>query len=319
MDIHTLNGRQSRPHQENLIPRAINCAVPSAYGRLRTRARSAMANLTTHIAAGTVVSGALATLTLAANVIAPENLIPLTMAGVLGSVLPDIDLKESRPSRAMFSGLAIFFSFAVLFSVADRYSIAELWLLWLGTLVTVRYGLHIVFHKMAVHRGTWHSILAALFSAVATAVVFGNVLDRHAGVAWLAAGFMFVGFLVHLALDEIYAVDIEDKRLKNSFGTALKLVDRRYPRAAAGMVCALGLAYWLAPSPSDFVAGLSSRDMWAGLNQRMLPKETWFGIVKVPSMVADSEPTSNGTGTSPITTGTLPSTATPPVATPPSQ
>lgn len=125
-------------------------------------------------------------------------------------------------------------------------------------------------------------------------------IDRHAGVAWLAAGFMFVGFLVHLALDEIYAVDIEDKRLKNSFGTALKLVDRRYPRAAAGMVCALGLAYWLAPSPSDFVAGLSSRDMWAGLNQRMLPKETWFGIVKVPSMVAGSEPTSNGTGTSPI-------------------
>jgi hypothetical protein len=280
-----------------------------------------MANFTTHIAAGTVVSGALATLTLAANVIAPENLIPLTMAGVLGSVLPDIDLKESRPSRAMFAGLAIFFSFAVLFSVADRYSIAEMWLLWLGTLVTVRYGLRNVFHKMAVHRGTWHSILAGLFSAVATAVVFGNVLDRHAGVAWLAAGFMFVGFLVHLTLDEIYAVDIEDKRLKNSFGTALKFVDRRYPRAAAGMVCALGLAYWLAPSPSDFVAGLSSRDMWAGLNQRMFPQDKWFGVVKVPSMVAGSEPASKDTRTNPITTGTLPSaegtgTATPPVIQP---
>ena len=263
-----------------------------------------MANFTTHIAVGTIVSGSLATLTLAANVIAPENLIPVTLAGVLGSVLPDIDLKESRPSKAMFSGLAIFFSFAVLFTVADRYSIAELWLLWIGTLVLIRYGLHAIFHNLAVHRGTWHSILAGLFSAAATAVIFGNVMDRHAGVAWLAGGFMFVGFLVHLTLDEIYAVDVEDKRLKNSFGTAMKLVDRRYPYATAGMLGALALAIWLAPSPATFVTGLSSRDMWAGLNDRLLPKERWFGLVKVPSLVADSAPE-----TSPITTGTIPDAA----------
>jgi hypothetical protein len=261
----------------------------------------AMANFTTHIAAGTIVSGSLATLTLAANVIAPENLIPVTLAGVLGSVLPDIDLKESRPSRAMFAGLAIFFSFAVLFTVADRYSIAELWLLWLGTLVLIRYGLHAIFHNLAVHRGSWHSILAGLFSAAATAVIFGNVMDRHAGVAWLAAGFMFIGFLVHLALDEIYAVDVEDRRLKNSFGTALKFIDRRYPYATAGMLGALALAVWLAPSPATFVTGLSSRDMWAGLNERLLPKERWFGLVKVPSLVADTAPPA-----SPITTGTIP-------------
>jgi hypothetical protein len=268
-----------------------------------------MANFTTHIAVGTIVSGSLATLTLAANVIAPENLIPVTLAGVLGSVLPDIDLKESRPSKAMFSGLAIFFSFAVLFTVADRYSIAELWLLWLGTLVLIRYGLYAIFHNLAVHRGTWHSILAGLFSAAATAVIFGNVMDRHAGVAWLAGGFMFVGFLVHLALDEIYAVDVEDKRLKNSFGTAMKLVDRRYPYATAGMLGALALAIWLAPSPATFVTGLSSRDMWAGLNERLLPKERWFGLVKVPSLVADGAPE-----TSPITTGTIPDAAPAPQA-----
>ena len=82
-----------------------------------------MANFTTHIAVGTVVSGGLATLTLAADVMAPEDLVAITLAGVLGSVLPDIDLKDSRPSRALFSGLAIFLSFCALFTVADRYSI----------------------------------------------------------------------------------------------------------------------------------------------------------------------------------------------------
>ena len=72
---------------------------------------------------------------MAADVISPESLASVALAGVIGSVLPDIDLKDSRPSRALFSGLAVFFSFCVLFTVAPRYSIAEMWIAWLGTLV----------------------------------------------------------------------------------------------------------------------------------------------------------------------------------------
>lgn len=238
-----------------------------------------MANFTTHIAAGTVVAGAMATLTLAADVIAPENLIAVTMAGVLGSILPDIDLKDSRPSRAMFSGLAIFFSFAVLFSFATQYSIAELWILWLGTLVLVRYGLHAAFHHLAVHRGSWHSLLAAVFSAAATALVFYYVLGRHEGVAWLAGGFLFVGYIVHLILDEVYSVDVMDTRVKNSFGTALKLFDRRHPYATLGMASATALAVWFSPPADTFTQGISSRHMWEGLSARLLPEEKWFGLI----------------------------------------
>ncbi|MFA5948658.1 MAG: metal-dependent hydrolase [Hyphomicrobium sp.] len=271
-----------------------------------------MANFTTHIAAGTVVAGALATLTLAANVVTPESLVAVTMAGVLGSVLPDIDLKDSRPSSAMFAGLGIFFSFAVLFTFAGRYSIAELWVIWLGTLVLVRYGLHAIFHRLAVHRGIWHSILAALFSAAATAIIFAYVLGKHEGVAWLAGGFMFVGYLVHLTLDEMYSVDVMDTRIKASFGTALKLYDRRHPYASASMAAALALALWVAPSPAAFWNGLSSRDLWAGLSQRMLPETAWFGLLKRAGIA------SAAAGTSKITTGALQESAppTPPAAAP---
>lgn len=259
-----------------------------------------MANFTTHIAVGTVVAGGLATLTLAADVIAPENLIAVTMAGVLGSVLPDIDLKDSRPGKAFFAGLGIFFSFAVLFTAATKYSIAELWILWLGTLVLIRYGLHAIFHRLSVHRGVWHSLIGAAFSAAATAVVFKNVLDRHEGVAWLAAGFMFVGYLSHLILDEIYSVDVMDTRVKASFGTALKVVDMRYPAASAAMAAATALAVWLAPSPQTFVDGISSRDMWAGLNQRLLPQDKWFGVFNMKGDVAAAPE-----APSDITTGTI--------------
>jgi hypothetical protein len=272
-----------------------------------------MANFTTHIAVGTVVSGALATLTLAADVVAPENLIAVTMAGVLGSILPDIDLKDSRPSKAMFSGLGIFFSFAVLFSFATKYSVAELWILWLGTLVGVRYGLHSAFHYLSIHRGIWHSILAALFSAGATAVVFYYVLGRHEGVAWLAAGFVFIGYLTHLVLDEVYSVDVMDTRVKASFGTALKLFDRRYPYASLGMLAATVAVMSITPPMKTFMDGMASRDLWAGLNQRLLPQDKWFGIIDRNSGLAKVGTTNGGDG---LTTGSIPEPAASPQAAP---
>jgi len=259
-----------------------------------------MANFTTHIGAGTVVAGVLGTLTLAADVVAPENVVAVTMAGVLGSVLPDIDLKDSRPSRAMFSGLAVFFSFAVLFTFAMEYSIAELWILWLGTLVLVRYGLHAIFHRISVHRGIWHSILAAVFAAVLTAVVFKHLLGRHEGVAWLAAGFMLVGFLVHLVLDELYSVDVMDTRVKASFGTALKLIDAKHPGHTVAMAVATVLVLLAAPSPKTFIDGFSERSLWAGLHQRLLPRDKWFGIFS-PAELAGRR--------AGITTGSLPDSA----------
>jgi hypothetical protein len=248
-----------------------------------------MANFTTHIAIGTVVSGALATLTLAADVVAPENLVAVTLAGVLGSVLPDIDLKDSRPSRAMFAGLAIFFSFAVLFNAATKLSIAELWILWLGTLVAVRYGLHAIFHRISVHRGIWHSILAAVFSAVATAIVFHHLLGKPEGVSWLAGAFMFIGYITHLTLDEIYSVDVMDTRIKSSFGTALKFFDRRHVGASFAMAAATAGAIMISPTTTTFVEGLGSRALWSGLHQRLLPTDKWFGIVETPHLASRKE------------------------------
>jgi hypothetical protein len=260
-----------------------------------------MANFTTHIVVGTIVSGSLATLTLAADVIAPENLVAVTMAGALGSVLPDIDLKDSRPSRALFAGLAIFFSFAVLFHFAPRLSIAEMWLLWVGTLLFVRYGLHTVFHRYAVHRGIWHSIAAGLVCALATAIVFYYAFGRPDGVAWLAGGFLFVGYLTHLILDEIYSVDVMGTYIKKSFGTALKLVDVRHPAATSAMLVAGGLLVLIAPSMHTFVDGISSRSMWAGLHQRLLPEDNWFGIFVERGRLAavPAEPSEQATGALP--------------------
>jgi hypothetical protein len=94
------------------------------------------------------------------------------------------------------------------FTIAYKFSIAEMWLIWLGTLIGVRYGGQALFHMFSYHRGIWHSILAGVFFWFVTAIVFKHVLNLHEGIAWLAGRFLFIGYLTHLILDETYSVDV---------------------------------------------------------------------------------------------------------------
>jgi hypothetical protein len=288
-----------------LVPIIFKCP---AFGlRLREGALT-MANFPTHIAIGTVVSGALATVTMAADMVAPENIVAVTLAGVLGSVLPDIDLKDSRPARAMFAGLGVFFSFAVLFSLGRKYSIAEMLFLWLGTLLFVRYVAKEVFFRFSYHRGVWHSILAMIFCSLVTAWVYSKLLGRDEGVAWLAAGFLAIGFLTHLILDELYSVDVMDTRIKASFGTALKLFDYKHLGHSSAMAVATVLVFLLTPPTKIFVENISARSLWTGLHQRLLPQDKWFSGM---AWLIESSPRADAdqvvpAGTNPISTGSLP-------------
>jgi hypothetical protein len=151
-----------------------------------------------------------------------------------------------------------------------------------------------------VHRGIWHSILAAVFCAIVTAIVFYHLLNKPAGVAWLAAAFMFLGYMTHLTLDEIYSVDVMDTRLKSSFGTALKLFDRRHFYSSVAMAAATFGAIVLSPPTRTFVDGLGSRDLWSGLEHRLLPTDKWFGLVDGPYLAHRQEATSPSVETSSI-------------------
>ena len=78
-----------------------------------------MANFATHLAVGIVGSGAVATLTQASGMVPPSDIVTLAFAGAVGAILPDIDLGNSRPSQALFTGLGIVFAFIVLFNLAS--------------------------------------------------------------------------------------------------------------------------------------------------------------------------------------------------------
>ena len=158
------------------------------------------------------------------------------------------------------------------------------------------------------HRGVWHSWIAGIACAFATVLIFYYVFDRPDGVAWLAGGFLLIGFLTHLILDEMYSVDVLGNHIKKSFGTAFKPIDMRNPVGSAAMAVAAVVLLLLTPSISMFYEGITSRQMWTSLHQRLLPQDRWFGVV-IDRQVATVPPSAGAA--IPQTTGSLP---TPPAA-----
>jgi hypothetical protein len=128
------------------------------------------------------------------------------------------------------------------------------------------------------------------------------VFARPDGVAWLAGGFLLIGFLTHLILDEIYSVDVLGNHIKKSFGTAFKPIDMRNPAGSAAMAVAAVLLLLLTPSITVFYDGITSRPMWASLHERLLPKDRWFGL-----MIDRSQVAATPAEAAPQTTGSLPS------------
>lgn len=237
-----------------------------------------MANFRTHLAVGTVASGMMATITTAAGLTGSQQAISLALAGALGGVLPDIDLQKSRSSRIIFFFIALFLAFCVLFAFVSQYSILEMWILWVGIFLGVRYFGQMAFHQFAVHRGIFHSIPAGVFFGFLTAMIFYNVFGDTATIAWLGGSFMLFGYIVHLLLDELYSVDFDNNRIKRSFGTALKIFDSRYIPASIAMTVVMILTFFVTPPYDSFIDIFTENDVSAFFRDRLLPEESWFGL-----------------------------------------
>ena len=160
--------------------------------------------------------------------LAPLNLSLLYwMLGSLGGILPDIDAPRSIPARLFFTTTALLTATMV---VKAFHSTSLLLTLILGliTFFSVFFGLSKGFSHLSVHRGNFHSLLAALLFGLVTTVLMYRFFGAREVVAWFSGFFVTGGYFLHLVLDELYSVDVMNRKFKTSFGSALKLLSIRH-------------------------------------------------------------------------------------------
>lgn len=142
--------------------------------------------------------------------------------GAVAGILPDVDSDNSKSARILFSYLGVLVPLVLYLrlSQSPRFTLDALLLVGLGGYVLIRYGLAHVFFGLTTHRGTFHSIPAAVVCGECTFILFRDLpaLARLALALTCAAA-----YLTHLVLDELSSVNLEDRRIKASAGTALTL------------------------------------------------------------------------------------------------
>jgi membrane-bound metal-dependent hydrolase YbcI (DUF457 family) len=141
----------------------------------------------------------------------------------LGGMLPDLDSDSGVPVRELFGVAAAFIPILLLHRLRRAgLSQDQLLAVLMGIYLLVRYGFSETFKRLTVHRGMFHSIPALLISGLIVYLLYDHDDVR---IRYYLAGGIMLGFLSHLVLDEIYAVDLRGlvPRLNNFAGSALKL------------------------------------------------------------------------------------------------
>jgi hypothetical protein len=236
-----------------------------------------MANFKTHLIVATTMSGMASISLLTLQLAKPWETGSYFLLGVLGGLLPDIDSDKSTPLTMIFYFLSMYCAFAMVFNLAIQYSFAELFAIWAAVYFAIRHLIFRMFISMTIHRGTFHSLLAVAFMAVLTVNISFHILHNTPRMAWNAGIFIGIGYLVHLTLDEVYSVDLHNKRMKKSFGTALKLFSRENLGASVLMAIILAVFIHYAPPVKSYWQIFNSALAKQNFQKKWLPTDNrWF-------------------------------------------
>ena len=180
-----------------------------------------MADFKTHIGVSTVAGAFYGVAGFQAGLPWESCVIGGALCSVSG-MLPDLDSDSGIPLREAVA----FASALVPMLMIDRLqrigcSHEMMLLVTIVVYFFLRFALAEIFRRYTVHRGMWHSIPAGLSAALFAFVVCScESMDLR---MFKTVG-IFVGFMSHILLDEIWSVEYRRGRymFKHSFGTALK-------------------------------------------------------------------------------------------------
>jgi len=181
-----------------------------------------MANFETHLKVGIFVSAVTSvSVGYLPHIATPKETFSFFIAGMIGSVLPDVDHDNSTPTKILQFLFANLLAFILSFKYIGKVPILNIALIWIASYM-VAILLFYIFKKFTVHRGIIHSIPMAFIFWFIVSLTAYKYFGLSVMISYLLGFFVFLGYMTHLTLDEIYSVDITNRRLKSSAGTALK-------------------------------------------------------------------------------------------------
>ena len=239
-----------------------------------------MANFNTHFSVAAGASALVSATLLSMEVVSPEQAVVAFGLGTLGGLLPDVDSAHSKSIKVGFNVLTLLITIMLIFAKSATYSLVEMFLSSVVVFVTIRYAFLEVFRKISKHRGMFHSIPVALIWGVLIAILAQWFFALNSLVSWVY-GFMIVwGYMVHLTLDELYSVDLGGRRMKRSFGTALKVgmfKNKEQQIHTAIIYVAIPLLFMMAPETTMLQESLFSKEAWLTFTDVILPYDgKWF-------------------------------------------
>jgi hypothetical protein len=239
-----------------------------------------MANFNTHFAVGATSSAIITGVLLSMRVIEPTEAIMAFATGTFGSLMPDIDANNSKAINIGFTVISLLVTILFVFSKLDIYSLLEMLIMGGVIFSSVRFGFIGVFRKISKHRGVFHSIPMALIWGVGTAIISYNFFHLESLLSWIYGIMMSFGYAVHLILDEIYSVDLNNRRVKKSAGTAFKLFSVSSNIDAIKYIVLYFILLNLfiyAPDGSMVEQALFSQNAWLNFKDVLLPYDgKWF-------------------------------------------
>ena len=227
--------------------------------------RDTMANFNTHLNTAVIITGLTSATLLSAGHIELKGALWLWFLGSIGGLLPDIDSDNSTSLDTIFNLFALSAVLLVLNYITTELiieiSFIELIVVPLLVYGFMKYIIRPIFEWITVHRGSCHSLLFILLCALLTTQVTWKLNDQSttqaAVFAWLTGGFILLGGLIHLLLDEIYSVDLSNVTIKRSFGTALKIADFDNKLITLASVIAIAGLIYVAPPTEQTITALS--------------------------------------------------------------
>jgi len=239
-----------------------------------------MANFNTHFVvaggASAIISGTL----LSMGVISPTESIMAFAIGTFGGLMPDIDSDNSKAVEVGFTVLSLLITILLVFLTSSIYSLIEMLIMSAIVFSTIRFGVIDIFRKISRHRGMFHSVPVALIWGLLTTILMHSFFGLNSLLSWVYGIMMSFGYIVHLILDEIYSVDLGNKRMKKSSGTAFKFYKLKTTTDKIQNIVIYMLLIFLfsiAPDTSLVKEVLFSREAWINFKDILLPYDgRWF-------------------------------------------